>query len=46
MLHGLGVQTGVDLDKVVAASAYLAGVRGQAPASKYFAAAQAAGASL
>ena len=44
MLHGLGIATGVDLAAVVAASSYLAGVRGQAPASKYFAAAQAAGA--
>jgi hydroxymethylglutaryl-CoA lyase len=42
MLRGLGIHTGVDLDGVVAASAYLAGVRGLAPASKYFAAAQAA----
>ncbi|MGI8587649.1 MAG: hydroxymethylglutaryl-CoA lyase [Chloroflexia bacterium] len=41
MLHGLSIKTGVDLDKVVAASAYLAGVRGKAPASKYFAAATA-----
>jgi isopropylmalate/homocitrate/citramalate synthase len=38
LLHGLGIATGVDLGQVVAASAYLAGVRGQAPASKYFAA--------
>jgi len=42
MLQGLGIQTGVDLAQVVAASAYLASVRGQAPASKYYAAAQAA----
>ncbi|HUS14403.1 MAG TPA: hydroxymethylglutaryl-CoA lyase [Chloroflexia bacterium] len=42
LLDGLGIQTGVDLGKVVAASAYLASVRGQAPASKYFAAARTA----
>ncbi|MDQ2806963.1 MAG: hydroxymethylglutaryl-CoA lyase [Chloroflexota bacterium] len=41
LLHGLGISTGVDLAAVVAASAYLAAVRGQAPASRYFAAAQA-----
>ncbi|HET7081944.1 MAG TPA: hydroxymethylglutaryl-CoA lyase [Chloroflexia bacterium] len=41
MLDGLGIHTGVDLDKVVAASRYLAGVRGSVPASKYFQAAQA-----
>jgi hydroxymethylglutaryl-CoA lyase len=44
MLHGLGIATGVDLAKVVTASAYLARVRGRAPASKYFAAAQSASA--
>jgi isopropylmalate/homocitrate/citramalate synthase len=41
MLDGLGIYTGVDLDKVVAASRYLAGVRGGVPASKYYQAAQA-----
>ena len=41
MLDGLGIHTGVDLDKVVAASRYLAGVRGSVPASKYFQAVQA-----
>lgn len=41
MLHGLGIETGVDLAKVVEASGFLAGVRGQAPASRYYAAATA-----
>jgi hydroxymethylglutaryl-CoA lyase len=41
MLDGLGIHTDVDLDKVVAASRYLAGVRGSVPASKYFQAVQA-----
>jgi isopropylmalate/homocitrate/citramalate synthase len=41
MLDGLGIHTGVDLDKVVVASRYLAGVRGSIPASKYFQAVQA-----
>jgi isopropylmalate/homocitrate/citramalate synthase len=42
MLHGLGIATGGDLAKVVAASQYLASVRGQQPSSKYFQAATAA----
>jgi len=41
LLHGMGIETGVDLDAVVAASRYLAGVRGMAPASRYYAAATA-----
>ncbi|HLJ80341.1 MAG TPA: hydroxymethylglutaryl-CoA lyase [Ktedonobacterales bacterium] len=41
MLHGLGIETGINLDVVVAASAFLAGVRGQLPASRYYAAATA-----
>jgi isopropylmalate/homocitrate/citramalate synthase len=41
MLDGLGIETGVDLTKVVAASAFLARVRGAAPASRYYAAATA-----
>jgi isopropylmalate/homocitrate/citramalate synthase len=41
MLDGLGIHTGVDLDKVVAASRYLAGVRGSVPASKYYQAVEA-----
>lgn len=41
MLNGLGIETGVDLAKVVEASAFLARVRGAAPASRYYAAATA-----
>jgi hydroxymethylglutaryl-CoA lyase len=41
LLHGLGIATGIDLEKVVAASAYLARARGSAPASRYYAAATA-----
>ncbi len=41
MLRGLGIETGVDLAQVVAASRFLAGVRGAAPASRYYAAATA-----
>lgn len=41
LLTGLGVETGIDLDGVVAASAFLAQARGQAPVSRYFAAATA-----
>ncbi len=41
LLHGLGVETGVDLEKVVAASAFLARARGAEPASRYYAAATA-----
>ena len=41
LLHGMGIETGVDLDAVVAASRYLADVRGMAPASRYYAAATA-----
>jgi isopropylmalate/homocitrate/citramalate synthase len=39
MLDGMAIETGVRLDGVVAASQFLAGVRGSAPASRYFAAA-------
>jgi hydroxymethylglutaryl-CoA lyase len=39
LLHGLSIETGVDLEQVVTASAFLAGVRRQAPSSKYYAAA-------
>ena len=35
LLHGLGIETGVDLDKVVAASRFILGQLGRAPASKY-----------
>ncbi|WIG58149.1 MAG: Hydroxymethylglutaryl-CoA lyase [Ktedonobacterales bacterium] len=41
LLHGLGIETGVNLDAVVEASRFLAGVRGKAPASRYYAAATA-----
>jgi isopropylmalate/homocitrate/citramalate synthase len=41
LLYGMGIETGVDLEKVVAASAFLAGVRGTAPTSRYYAAATA-----
>ena len=41
LLHGMGIETGINLDAVVAASRYLAGVRGMAPASRYYAAATA-----
>ncbi len=43
MLHGLGIQTGVDLDKVVAATRFIAPLLGHAPASKYYQAAVSAG---
>jgi isopropylmalate/homocitrate/citramalate synthase len=43
LLHGFGIQTGVDLNAVVVASRYLAEVRGQSPASRYYAAATAQG---
>lgn len=42
MLHGMGIETGVDLSAVVEVSRFLAGVRGLAPASRYYAAATAA----
>ncbi len=41
MLHGMGIQTGIDLDAVVEASRFLASVRRIAPASRYYAAATA-----
>ncbi|MGZ3599863.1 MAG: hydroxymethylglutaryl-CoA lyase [Ktedonobacterales bacterium] len=41
LLHGLGIETGVSLDAVVAASRFLAGVYGSQPASRYYAAATA-----
>lgn len=40
MLHGMGIGTGVDLDKVVAATSFIAPYLGHAPTSKYFQAAQ------
>ncbi len=42
MLHGMGITTGVDLDKVVAATRYIAPLLGHAPTSKYFQAAESA----
>jgi isopropylmalate/homocitrate/citramalate synthase len=39
MLNGLGIETGVSLPRVVEASAYLSGVLGRLPASRYFRAA-------
>ncbi|HEV8192802.1 MAG TPA: hydroxymethylglutaryl-CoA lyase [Ktedonobacterales bacterium] len=41
MLHGMGIQTGIDLNAVVEASRFLASVRRVAPASRYYAAATA-----
>jgi isopropylmalate/homocitrate/citramalate synthase len=41
MLRGLGVETGIDLEAVVAASSFLAGARSVSPASRYYAAATA-----
>jgi len=35
MLHGMGIETGVDLDAVSAATAYLAAATGITPTSKY-----------
>ncbi len=39
MLHGMGIQTGVNLDKVVAATRFIAPFIGHAPTSKYYQAA-------
>jgi hypothetical protein len=41
MLQGLGIETGVALERVVEASRYLSLATGRAPASRYFAAATA-----
>lgn len=41
MLHGMGIHTGVDLNAVVEASQFIAGVLGRAPTSRYFQAARA-----
>ena len=40
MLHGMGFKTGVDLEKVVAATRFIAPLLGHAPTSKYYQAAQ------
>ncbi len=42
MLNGMGIETGVDLEKVVAATSYIAPLLGHAPTSKYYQAHQAA----
>ncbi len=42
MLHGMGIHTGVDLEKVVAATRFIAPLLGHAPTSKYYQAATAA----
>jgi hydroxymethylglutaryl-CoA lyase len=39
MLHGMGIRTGVDLEKVVAATSFIAPLLGHAPTSKYYQAA-------
>src|SRR6266436_641071 len=39
MLHGMGIRTGVDLDKVVSATSFIAPLLGHAPTSKYYQAA-------
>jgi hydroxymethylglutaryl-CoA lyase len=41
MLHGLGIETGIHLDGVVAASRYLAELSNSTPASRYYGAATA-----
>src|SRR5712691_8492865 len=42
MLHGMGIHTGVDLEKVVAATRFIAPLLGHAPTSKYYQAATSA----
>jgi hydroxymethylglutaryl-CoA lyase len=41
MLHGMGIRTGVDLEKVVAATRFIAPLLGHVPTSKYYQAATA-----
>ena len=36
MLHGMGIKTGVDLEKVLAATRFIAPLLGHAPTSKYY----------
>src|SRR5256886_2468158 len=43
MLHGMGIHTGVNLEKVVAATRFIAPLLGHAPTSKYYQAAESAG---
>ncbi|MFL5589153.1 MAG: hydroxymethylglutaryl-CoA lyase [Ktedonobacteraceae bacterium] len=40
MLHGMGIHTGVSLEKVVAATRFIAPLLGHAPTSKYYQAAE------
>lgn len=40
MLHGMGISTGVNLEKVVAATRFIAPLLGHAPTSKYYQAAE------
>jgi isopropylmalate/homocitrate/citramalate synthase len=42
MLHGMGIHTGVNLEKVVAATRFIAPLLGHAPTSKYYQAAESA----
>ena len=42
MLHGMGIHTGADLEKVVAATSFIAPLLGHAPTSKYYQAAESA----
>jgi hydroxymethylglutaryl-CoA lyase len=42
MLHGMGIHTGADLEKVVAATRFIAPLLGHAPTSKYYQAATSA----
>ena len=42
MLHGMGIETGVDLEKVVAATRFIAQFLGHVPTSKYYQAIQCA----
>src|SRR5207237_7592860 len=43
MLHGIGIKTGVNLERVVAATRFIAPLLGHAPTSKYYQAAESAG---
>jgi isopropylmalate/homocitrate/citramalate synthase len=36
MLHGMGIHTGIDLDKVVAATSFITPLLGHTPTSKYY----------
>ncbi|MDQ2713932.1 MAG: hydroxymethylglutaryl-CoA lyase [Chloroflexota bacterium] len=43
MLHGMGIETGIDLEQIVSASSFIAPYLGHAPSSKYYQAATSAG---